>query len=279
MKPRDYEQLTFCPRESPASLPATPGSAEAQRMTAGSGEKLYESYERQTQHGPCLRMLTGLLLYRTAWRSNQSYLTWKPRVTKHNRLLFRLVVSAPRTGGTGSPFLPTVTATVGTHGGPNQRDSSGRPGLQMAAMMWQTPSAEDAGRNGSAEGWMDYQDHGRTTQCRLRNQVQMWPTPVVPNGGRSVASVTDWRSPRTAYKNGKKVQVDLNAAVRMWPTPRANGATGQCKHGDGGPDLQSAVMGGAPVGAPTQTGKTKGAQLSAAWVTRLMGLPDGWLDL
>ncbi len=33
-------------------------------------------------------------------------------------------------------LLPTPLASIATHGGPNQRDSSGRPGLQMAAMMW-----------------------------------------------------------------------------------------------------------------------------------------------
>jgi hypothetical protein len=44
---------------------------------------------------------------------------------------------------------------------------------------------------------------------------------MLPNGGRSVKHVTDWRSDRTAYHNGKKVQVDLRAAVNMWPTPRS----------------------------------------------------------
>jgi len=53
--------------------------------------------------------------------------------------------------------------------------------------------------------------------------AMMWPTPNVPNGGRSVAHVTDWRG-RTAYHNGKKVQVGLESAVRMWPTPKASAA-------------------------------------------------------
>lgn len=35
----------------------------------------------------------------------------------------------------------------------------------------QTPSVEDAGRVGSAEAWRQYEEEGRTTQCRLRNQV------------------------------------------------------------------------------------------------------------
>ena len=47
-----------------------------------------------------------------------------------------------------------------------------------------------------------------------------WPTPTCPNGGRSIAHVTDWRSARTAYSaSGKKVQVDLAQAVKLWPTP------------------------------------------------------------
>lgn len=50
-----------------------------------------------------------------------------------------------------------------------------------------------------------------------------WPTPNVPNGGRSVAHVTDWRSERTAYHNGKKVQIGLESAVKYWPTPTVCG--------------------------------------------------------
>ena len=51
-----------------------------------------------------------------------------------------------------------------------------------------------------------------------------WPTPNVPNGGRSI-SHTQMRG-RTAYHNGKKVQIGLEAAARMvrlrpWATPRA----------------------------------------------------------
>ena len=52
-----------------------------------------------------------------------------------------------------------------------------------------------------------------------------WPTPNVPNGGRSVAHVKDWRG-RSAYYNGKKVQVGLESAVRMWPTPTSDACIG-----------------------------------------------------
>lgn len=68
------------------------------------------------------------------------------------------------------------------------------------------------------------------------SEGEQWPTPMVPNGGRSIAHATI--SGRTAYNaDGKKVQVDLAAAVRIaepdakawrgwpagqWPTPRAS---------------------------------------------------------
>ena len=55
------------------------------------------------------------------------------------------------------------------------------------------------------------------------NDAGLWPTPNVPNGGRSCAHVTDWRG-KTAYHNGKKVQVGLEHAARYWPTPKANDA-------------------------------------------------------
>ena len=43
--------------------------------------------------------------------------------------------------------------------------------------LWQTPTCEDAGREGSAEAWKKYKVNGQTSGCRLRNQVAMWPTP------------------------------------------------------------------------------------------------------
>jgi hypothetical protein len=44
-------------------------------------------------------------------------------------------------------LLPTPLASQATHGGPNQRDSSGRPGLQMAAMAM-LPTPTTSSRNG-----------------------------------------------------------------------------------------------------------------------------------
>lgn len=49
-------------------------------------------------------------------------------------------------------------------------------GHRWPAGWWQTPSVEDAGRTGIEEAWMEYEKDGRTTQCRLRNQIWAhWP--------------------------------------------------------------------------------------------------------
>lgn len=116
----------------------------------------------------------------------------------------------------------------------------------------------------------------------------LWPTPDLPNGGRSYKPGAISRTGMTP--EGKKRQVGLQNAVRMWPTPRtegfdasghrgnpdslhaavkllptphANASTGPGEHGTGGANLQTVTRG----------------KLSAAWVSRMMGFPDGWLDV
>lgn len=139
MKKRDFEQLTLFPAGSPASRSVQPGSAAARRMTVSSGQKCLELSKNCGPLGSLEKMLLGSRI----WRSTTCWLTWKPRVTKRGRLWFQLAVSVPRTEDTGLQLLPTPTASLGKHGGPWSRDSSGRPGLQLAAMIWPTPTATD----------------------------------------------------------------------------------------------------------------------------------------
>lgn len=123
----------------------------------------------------------------------------------------------------------------------------------------------------------------------------LWPTPNCPNGGRSVAHVTDWRG-RTAYHNGKKVQVGLESAVRMWPTPLASDGAkgGPNQRGSKGdlrlssavrlfptPTCQDAKNNGAPSQMERNTKPLNaeiGGPLNPTWVEWLMGWPLGWTD-
>lgn len=177
-------QLTLFPADFLASLSPRPGSDEARRMTVTSGRKCSELYRRS---GP-LGLLVRTLLESSTWHSTQRFLTWKPKVTPSRRLYFQLAPSVPHTSETGLRLLPTPTATLADHGGPNQRDSSGRPGLQAATMMWPTPSASDRGRTVlnpimTKNGTIRHRNRQGGQSCARLDQVAaMFPTPTARDG-------------------------------------------------------------------------------------------------
>lgn len=142
-QPKDFEQmeltgLTSFAVASPVNRFPLPGSSKARTITVTSGRKCLGLYRKQSPIGSLVKML----LVSSVWHSARCLLTWKASGTKSNRLLFQLVPSMPPIDEIEFGLLPTPLSTLGTHGGPNQRDSSGRPGLQMAvAKMWHTPRA------------------------------------------------------------------------------------------------------------------------------------------
>lgn len=104
-------------------------------------------------------------------------------------------------------MLPTPTASDGDHGGPNSRDSSGRPKLQAAAMMWPTPTSQMS-------------KHGVPTEWEIENRpnhlhvmTQLWPTPTANPAPRGQNS---------QYNDSHHKPHDLANAVKMWPTPTAS---------------------------------------------------------
>jgi hypothetical protein len=130
----------------------------------------------------------------------------------------------------------------------------------------------------------------------------LWPTPNVPNGGRSCAHVTEWsESGKTAYHNGKKVQVGLEHAAKYWPTPTVCGnnqapkdgtkrGTGLATAAKTWPtptvnDSKNSTLPPSQInhdnipGALLRDGETAGGQLNPTWVEWLMGWPLGWTDL
>jgi hypothetical protein len=173
---------------------------------------------------------------------------------------------------------PSPRGSDGEKGGPNQRGSKGDRMLP-SAVMWLTPSVEDAGRQGKAENWRQYEEGGRTRQARLRNQV-MWPTP----------SVGDVTGGHTSRSGNRKDEPLLNRAVKLaggpltrqtYPTPIGGGRTHD-------PGLNSSASSRRKMGgrAP-QTHLLKSekwyqqvmGQLNPEWVEWLMGWPVGWTAL
>lgn len=88
------------------------------------------------------------------------------------------------------------------------------PGMEVSLL-------EDLPRWGMTRGGVLYQ---RRTPERptFENDGSVWPTPNVPNGGRTITGEIEWKGPTTAYRpDGQKVQVDLRSAVQHWLTPKA----------------------------------------------------------
>ncbi len=113
----------------------------------------------------------------SSWRTRQCSLlgdlepfseTWPRWGTMRNGEFWEQLTLVRRTKEIEFGLLPTPLASIATHGGPNQRDSSGRPGLQMMAMIWPTPTVcGNYNRKGASA----------TSGDGLATAVAKWPTP------------------------------------------------------------------------------------------------------
>ena len=262
--------LTWCLAASPAKTSAQP-------------EKAPESTENEAECGHTWRgSLARFDPVSSLWKTPQCSLlegldefseTWPRWGTMRNgecseQSMPVRPISATASGS--SELLPTPLASIGTNGGPNQRDSSGRPGLQMAAMTWPTPSANK-----------------QTASGELTN---------------ADGSPWDGMSKPHSAKTGKPVQTALLDAVRVWPTPCATDHKGSGKTGTLRDRLDYAAERGAtksntyatPQARDFRSGSTDrwdnpertrnlndqiGGQLNPTWVEWLMGWPLGWTDL
>lgn len=146
-------------RNDPVSRTALPGSDRAKTMTATSGQKCVESFEKFSRPGLLAKTFPALLIGQAGWYSKKCNLIWKLKATKYNRLYFQLQVSVPRTEGIESGLWPTPTTQEPvskceiTAGGRRMtkdgKDSRGLNIGRMAAMgLFPTPTAQDFKRRG-----------------------------------------------------------------------------------------------------------------------------------
>lgn len=153
-------------------------------------------------------------------------------------------------------MLPTPTASIGTHGGPNSRDSSGRPGLQNALQMMGTPTSTFKPRT------------ARFAKGRLPNPAefaQMFPTPCAQAGKGA------------GHPASKQGGANLQSVVATYPTVTTG--AGLC----GGTGNYKRLMDMEALGQITIDERramvSPSGQLSPDWVEWLMGLPRGWTDV
>ena len=163
---------------------------------------------------------------------------------------------------------PTIRATDGEKGGPNQQYGSGKPGLSRAMVNWGTP------RITTNNGYPSPQCTGRGS--RLEDQIVMknWPTPANRDyKGRDLSSRNGGAGLSHAVETGELTHAGQPAREKFsingknpgqWPSPHGNCMTGAGRQGrQGGDNLQT---------------KTNGL-LNAEWVEQLQGLPPDWTKL
>lgn len=209
----------------------------------------------------------------SSWRTPQCSLlegldvfleTWPRWGMMRNGACSELSTLVPPMSEAGSGLLPTPLASIATHGGPNQRDSSGRPGLQMAAMMWPTPSSHKqtasgdlVNRDGTTWDGVS-KPHSKATgkpvQTALLDKIK-YSTPTVNDAKNSSLP------PSQINRDG------LVGDVMRMATPQARDfRTGQRSRWEDprrSRNLNDQI----------------GGQLNPPWVEWLMGWPIGWTDL
>lgn len=110
--------------------------------------------------------------------------------------------------------------------------------------------------------------------ARLTSEKEsgLLPTLLRPNGGRSMAYVSDWRG-KSAYHNGKRVQVDLKAVLKMLPTlTRCGNYNRKGASATSGDGPWTALKNGS--NEPNGSGP-----LNPTWCEWFMGFPMGWTEL
>ena len=241
MKKQDLEQLTLFPAASPVSRSALPGSDEARRMTVISGLKCSESSENSGPLGSLARTLLGSSI----WRSTRCSLTWKTKVTKGGRCLFRLAASTRRTGASDARLWAT----------PNNL-----PQRSPEALLRQAESSRK----------------GRKRPANLREQVcaetvRLWPTPKATDHKGSGPAGS-----KSAEHDLKKH--NLKGVVMFYPTPTTG--AGLCG-GTGNFQQMKKLEESGQITEEERRNMSQGngGQLNPDWVEWLMGYPIGWSEV
>lgn len=256
------EQLTLLPAESLASLSVWPGSRQAQQMTVTSGQRCIEYSRLCGRVGSVLRTLVGS----STWHSTTCLLTWHHKVTKQGRSYFQLRASVPRTSERESGSWPTPTA--------NTRPNEGNVRMYRAMVLAGEMTEEEAHAILGKSVW---EAQGKV-QARVRPEG-MWPTPWASE----VEMRTYARTPsQDAGKHGLYLQAEVLEAERqrLLPTP-STPSGGRSWPTEAQMRGNSAYM---PNGQKVQVHLhhavgTENAKLNPAWVSRMMGFPDGWMDV
>ena len=105
------EQMTLFSRVASPDLASHTAAQESdleRKMTATSGRRCLEQFERFDRATLWAKTFAALLIGTEGWYSTKCRLTWKMRATKSHRIYFQLVPSTLPTDEIGFGLLPTI---------------------------------------------------------------------------------------------------------------------------------------------------------------------------
>lgn len=225
-----------------ASPGVPPASATEKPTSAGSGPTSLEQFQKSNRHFAGWKTCGDLFL---AAGSSSSLLTLPASGSMLNGVLSPQPPLALPTSATESSSWPTATAQDGdSSGGSEPRNRT----LNDATQVWRSPCATEAERGVKQRPTLKDGEHSLVTQIEnwatpvaafgrggaedpakkearqrangggtsdLLIQAQQWPSPNVPNGGRTT-NTSNYR------EDGSKQQAELSAVAALWPTPDAS---------------------------------------------------------
>jgi len=261
------------PRSGPAASPALISVAPERASDLRDGTPVCGSsgcglFGHEDPFGCSLR--TSLL---SALAAMTGYtMRWTRSVTASGRSWWALRLSERRIDGTESGLWPTADASEG-NGGRTARPGcsptgQSRDGIKVTVnlnaavtMQFPTPNAHDAERGAECRATKAKRNAGGVNLREACN----WPTPRSEDSEQTGAHETPdtltsagrWFSPQSRdWKDSGPTQ-----GKRKSPNIGTQVHAGQCRQDQG-----------------SMNGKRRGS-LNPAWVSQLMGYPDGWLDL
>jgi len=182
------EELTSLRADFPVNHTQWQGSDLERKMSATSGRKCLEQYEKFNHVGLWAKTFSASLIGMRDWYSRRCRLTWKLKGTKYNRTYFQLVPSTLPTEEIGFGLLPTLQTQ-----GLKVCDSNGKTQFMDLSLL-PTPVVQGAQRKLNEDG-RSLSKAGQSYGVSLQHLAKagLLPTPTA----------TDWKGayPPTSINN------------------------------------------------------------------------------
>ena len=152
------------------------------KMTATSGQKCLEQFEKLNRSGMWAKTFAGLLIGMEGWYSTKCRLTWKMKASKLSRFYFQLAPSTLHTEGIEFGLLPT----------PRASESIERRNMKTVILKVETKG-----------------DVTLTTLAKYNNGILL-PTPMASDGGTKLTGLEnqDSLTKRARKMPGKTSQLN-----------------------------------------------------------------------